>query len=268
MFNTQTLTEVLLDTAAGVWEFAPKQLQAAQASADRAFVEYLDAQSAVEDAEHLLFIAQHDFDNEGRQAVRDGKPLPDGNSKDRARFTLENARLDLAKANSNLRLERGTLASMLNDKDIREAWRISLTSFAEDTKNEIRAVAQTTAPLQANLIKAASLSKFLAEWGSHASLPAVTDVNPASALFALSNMKLWEQPKTFDSTTRWADNTPKAEDTRPAIHVVNEGGGVHLMTAEDAERVLANPGYRPATEAEILNEYRRQGINPPSMVVA
>jgi hypothetical protein len=194
--------------------------------------------------------------------------LPDGKEKDRARFTLDNARLDLAKADATLRLERGALSAMLNDKDIREAWRLSLTAYAETTKDQIQAIAQEVAPLQANLIKAASLSKFLGEWGSHASLPPVTDVNPTSALFALANTKLWEAPKPFDNTTRWADTTPKDSDTRPGVHVVNDGGGVHYMSAQDAERALTNPGYRPATEAEILNEYRRQGLTPPTMVVA
>jgi hypothetical protein len=260
-FNTHQLTEHLLDTAGtGLWGYAPKQVIDAQASADRAYTDLLNAQSAVDDAEHELFLKQAEFDLEGRNAVRDNKPLPSRDAIDRARFTLDNARADLKQAEASLRLERGNLANLLNDEATREAWRKSLTAQANKIRNEIADLARQVAPKQAELTRALSATHYLGAWGQHATLPAVSDANPTVALMALAQAEPWKPAQGIDTATRYATQTEA--DTRPAVWLVNAGGAVHKVSAETADKALTEAGFRPATEAEIINELRRQGLTP------
>lgn len=260
MFTDHQTTEALLDTAGtGLWHYAPKHVIAAQQAADTAHTAQLDADLAVEDAEHALFLAEQDYATEGRKAVAEGKPLPSRDEFDRARFDLDNKKVAAAKAAANVRLERNALAVLLSDADIRNAWRTTIQTAAEKHKQTILQIANDVVPLQAELTRMAALTYYLGAWTSHITLPQVTKANPATALFELGNVKTWTPPQPLDQTTRWA--TPLPLDDRPSVWITNPTGKTHAVSAADAERLLQQPGYRPAAEAEVRGELRRQGIN-------
>jgi hypothetical protein len=104
------------------------------------------------------------------------------------------------------------------------------------------------------------MTHFLGAWGSHITLPSVTDANPASALLGLAEAKPWTPAPKADFAPRYA--TEQEPDTRPAVWLANPSGAIHNMSASDADKALKTPGYRPATEAEVRNELRRQGLTP------
>jgi hypothetical protein len=257
-YAIRAIVERLSDSpVAPPWNLAPKALQDAAAKTDAAISEHLNAASALEDAEAGIPMAQLQWEADGTAAVRAGKDLPNRDIIDRAAFALKIATEDEHLTGRKLSGAQGALGSLLSDQDTRDTWRQAIEKRAGELQGKLAKVAPTIAGDAAETANLLGLTHYLGQWGEHMIPPNVVTVDPAGALSKLSRVKAW-QPTSPAGEARIAQ--PTAPDTRPAVWIVNDLGGIHDVVAKDADALLDQPGWRAATPDEIARARKSQGI--------
>jgi len=215
MFNAIQLTDSLLGHAgAGMWEYAPKPIRDAIAIVDAAYRSHADAETDVYDAEVNFKVAEMAYEQAGREAVMAETDLPDKRLVDAARWKFEVAKNEAKKAELTLEREKGNLTLLLLKADLRDSWRNSVTALSKSINSKFTETAAVIAEAQALKVRAVQLSHFLGDWGSHATLPPVTNANPAGELHALANLKPWE-PGEKSNTAQPDGTNPTREGRAP-----------------------------------------------------
>lgn len=255
-YTANVMTEHLLGHAGLTpWTVAPKAIQAAATTADKATVAHLDAAGALEDAELGIPIAKAAWDAAGKAAIRAGEPLPSRDPLDVADFTLSIAQDDLRVAVLNVNKARGALAGLLSDPALRDAWREAIEARLTTTQGTLQKIANTLAAQVAEASSDLGFTHYLGAWGDHLQPGVILDVDPTRALNKLSSSRPWAPPVPIETETRWQQ--PTEPDTRPAAWIVNDEGGIHDTTAADADRLLDQPGWRLATPDEATRQAAR-----------
>jgi hypothetical protein len=253
------IVERLLDAAvAAPWDLAPKAVQAAAKAADSAISVHLDALSQLDDAEVGIPIAEAAWQQAGKAAIREGADLPTRDGIQRANLALDVAREDEHLADLKLQGARHALGSLLADPAVRDEWRTAVEARAVEIQTGL---AKTAATIAGPAIEAGTLLSYthvLGAWGEHVSPPAVVTVDAAGALHKLANLRPWTPAAPLETVPR--RQGPIAEDKRPPVWIINDGGGIHDIHAKNAAALLDQPGWRLATEAEIGRERKRQGL--------
>jgi hypothetical protein len=258
-YAPSVIVERLLDSAIGApWEYAPKTVQAAAKAADAAISAHLDTLSAVEDAEVGVPIAEAVWTEEGKASIRAGGDLPSRDGCVRAALALTVAVEDEHIAERKMQAARYALVGLLANQDTRDEWRTSIEKRATELQAALAKTARTIANSAVEAGTLLGFTHYLGGWGEHMIPPNIVQVDPAGALHKLANLKPWAPAVPVDTASRWQQ--PVVEDTRPVVWIVNDLGGIHNVEAKDADRLLDQPGWRTATDAEVDREHKRQGL--------
>lgn len=255
-YTANTITEHLLGHAGAIpWTLAPEALQDAAAAADKAIVAHLDAAGALEDAELGVPMSKAAWDVAGKAAIRAGDPLPSRDPLDTADFVLGNAQDDLRVAVLRMNQTRGALAGLLSDPDMRDTWRHAIEARVVTTQAGLGKIANTLGTKVAEVSSDLGFTHYLGAWGDHLQPGVILDVDPTRALRKLVSSRPWAPPVPIDTESRWQQ--PTEADTRPAVWIVNDEGGIVDTTAAHADRLLDQPGFRLATDEEATRQAAR-----------
>ena len=257
-FAPHTIAEHLTNSVNVPWSSAPPDIQKAAQAADQALVDHLNAISALEDAEVGIPMADAEWDAAGKAAVRAGKPLPNHDGPDAAKFVLQIAKEDEYLAGRKMSATRGALAGELSDTANRDAWREAIEKRVATAQTKLTKAAADLEVTCAEVAVNIAFSEFLGTWPNHLTPPAVTTPDPAGALRRLASAKVWTAPIPAGEATF---QQPTGPDLRPAVWIVNDGGAIHDVNASAAEDLVNQPGWRYATEAEAKQQHLRNTTN-------
>ena len=261
-YAERVITERLLDYGDGApWALAPKALRDAAEAAGKATSDNMNAASALEDATIGIPMAEAAWEAAGRAAARAGEPLPNHDGPDAAKFTLQNAEQDAHIAERRLSSAITTLTGALTDQETRDTWREAIEARIAADQAKLAKVGAGIADQCAQVSGDLAMTRFLGEYGQHLLPPNVGTPDPSGALRRLSTLKPWTAPQPAGEARM---QEPTAPDTRPAVFIRNDLGGVHNVHAKDVDALIEQPGWRLATTAEIEHWHKRQGIPVPA----
>jgi hypothetical protein len=267
MFQSHQLAEALSDFPAPI-NLAPKPIREAWEAVARASSEVFDAEGNLEDKIIEQSNADAEYEAAGLEATRLGsKELPNPATKDRTRWAVTNAKGKLREAEQKLRLERGNLATLLDNQDNRTAW---LTATHAETETDRKLLLQKlgeVAEIQAKFASQVNFSYWLGDFGNWVTPPGIAQANPTAELSKLANSRSWKPGEALDTKTRWATPEVLGPADLDEVFLTSLEGATHTMTRKDATRLMASGGYLIASVAETARWYERQGLTPPKPIL-
>lgn len=243
-------------------DFAPVELRDATTKASKALINEYNREGDVEDATDAVPMAEAKWDKEAEQAVRDGMPLPSKEEIEVATISKTIAEKEHRVATKAKDVAFNTVARLLEKESVRDQWRANIEKALLPVQQGLKDIAANLSREVYKTYVLLGTTRFLGEFGEHYFIPGIDIDDPSKSLQALAIQRPFVVGVPYEQVNRFQEEG--VVDDRPAVFLVNSGGGIHTVTAAKADEDLKQVGWRLAMPEEISHWYRKQGLQQPA----
>jgi hypothetical protein len=247
-YEPDTIAQYLIDSSASPWSLAPKVLSDAKSKHDAALVANLDNDIKVKMAKKALADAEQEWDIQGRQNARNGKPVPSQDTVSLAKFNLANANEDLELTTNEIGKAAEVIHNLLAEEALRDEWVANLAAKAKTAQAALEKVLPKVLDLVAEVTSTLGHVPILEEWPLHLNPAYPHDGGAIAGLHALLNVK---PSKRFIPQ---AVNAPVIAEPRiisdETFYFTAPNGNVQEAQETEINQILLN-GSRLSSPAEI-----------------